>query len=204
MHSPKIVIIKISPIPIGFNLQFSLYSEEPIDEPSPKQQEQELKKIQKRLRPTHQRFKRAFVDFQHHDTMQHLRYKQFGDTRTTIFEKIKKTGLIDYHNNRVSRSALWKTKAKYAFSISPWGNGLDCFRTWEDLALGCIVIVKTSPIDRLYEGLPVVIIQDWDEITEENMTIWLEKYKDAFTNPSYRERLTNQYWLNKILSKKAP
>ncbi len=99
------------------------------------------------------------------------------------------------------RTELWKKKGGYAFSISPHGNGLDCHRTWEDLALGCIVIVKTSPLDPLYEGLPVVIVDDWNEITKENLYSWLSIYYDAHTNPEYRQRLTNKYWQQKILDK---
>ena len=118
------------------------------------------------------------------------------ENRTTIFNQLSKTGLVDY-GPLTSRSALWKKKGGYAFSISPHGRGLDCHRTWEDLVLGCIVIVKTSPLDLLYEGLPVVIVQDWNEVTEENLDKWLIQYHDAFTNPSYREKLTNVYWLNK-------
>ena len=67
--------------------------------------------------------------------------------------------------------------------------------------MGCIVIVKTSPLDPLYEGLPVVIVKDWSEVTSANLDKWLEQYKDAFTNPSYREKLTYKYWFSKILSK---
>ena len=42
---------------------------------------------------------------------------------------------------------------------------------------------KTSPLDALYEGLPVVIVNDWSEVTQENMDKWLFEYGDAFTNP---------------------
>lgn len=96
------------------------------------------------------------------------------------------------------RTELWKRKGEYAFSISPHGNGLDCHRTWEDLVLGCIVIVKTSSLDPLYEGLPVVIVKDWSEVTKENLKKWLALYHDASENPAYRKKLTNAYWLRKI------
>ncbi len=35
--------------------------------------------------------------------------------------------------------------------------------------LGNIVIVKRSSLDPLYEGLPVVIVDDWREISRENL-----------------------------------
>ncbi len=56
-------------------------------------------------------------------------------------------------------------QSEYAFVISPHGNGVDCHRTWEALALGCVPIVRTSPLDALYEGLPVLIVSNWCEVT---------------------------------------
>jgi hypothetical protein len=162
-------------------------------------QEEVLIHTLKTLKPTYMRNKRIFVDFQHSDSMrgEFQRYKECGEDRTTIFQTIIKTGLVDY-GAPMRRSALWKKKGEYAFSVSPHGNGLDCHRTWEDLALGCIVIVKTSPLDSLYDGLPVVIVKDWQEITPENLEKWLDQYKDAFTNNDYREKLTSHYWISKI------
>lgn len=163
----------------------------------PSQQEEKLFHILKTLKPTSQRKKRAFVDFHHSDTMHggFKRYLQFGEDRRSIFKQLQATQLID-SSSWMRRSSLWKKKGQYAFSVSPHGNGLDCHRTWEDLVLGCIVIVKTSPLDPLYKGLPVVIVKDWKEITQENLEKWLEQYGDAFTNPSYREKLTNAYWVS--------
>ena len=167
---------------------------------SPLMQEAQLKQILLQLPPTYLRKKRAFVDFQMSDTSgggEKKRYLQLGENRTMIFNRLLRSGLID-HASWMKRSALWRTKGQYAFSISPHGNGLDCHRTWEDLILGCIVIVKTSPLDSMYEGLPVVVVKDWDEITDANLDRWLEQYKDAFTNPDYRHKLTHRYWMDQI------
>ena len=194
---------KISYLPIGMNFHQIAYKSARGfwgETGSPLEQEACLKQILQTLAPTHLRKRGAFVDFQHNDSIRNGNYKRFlsfGEDRTTIFKRLLKTGLIDYGRS-MRRSELWRKKGQYAFSISPHGNGLDCFRTWEDLVLGCIVIVKTSPLDPLYEGLPVVIVQDWSEVTAENMENWVNQYGDAFTNPLYREKLTNAYWLQKI------
>ena len=195
---------KVSHLPIGIDFHTLAYKGNVMawwgQQASPKEQEANLKKIIQGLQPTKERKCRAFVDFQHCDSMRGgdcKRDLEFGEDRTSIFQKLKKTDLIDY-SNPMPRNDLWLIKGQYAFSISPPGNGYDCHRTWEDLVLGCIVIVKTSPIDPLFEGLPVVIVKDWSEITEKNMQKWLAQYGDAFTNPVYREKLTNQYWLDKI------
>ncbi|MFZ4772902.1 MAG: hypothetical protein ACOYK9_02795 [Chlamydiia bacterium] len=195
---------KVSPIPIGIDFHSIAYKGGYWGEQgSPIMQERLLCHLMKGFKPTSQRKKRAFIDFQHSESMRASfeRYKEFNEDRTSIFKKLESTGLVDY-TKRISRTKLWRIKGEYAFSISPWGNGLDCHRTWEDLALGCIVIVKTSSLDPLYEGLPVVIVKDWDEITERNLSIWLDKFQDASQNPLFRKRLTNRFWINKILAER--
>ncbi len=193
---------KVSYLPIGMDFHTIGYKGKQGgwgETGSPQEQEALLEDILSRLQPTHQRKKRGFVDFQLSDSMHgsHQRYLQFGEDRASIFQRLLKTGLID-NGSWMRRSQLWKKKGEYAFSISPHGNGLDCHRTWEDLVLGCIVIVKTSPLDPLYKDLPVVIVKDWSEVTSENMDKWLIQYGDAFTNPAYREKLTHHYWFSKI------
>jgi len=196
---------KITHIPIGMDFHTIAYKGNGGwgEKGSVKEQEIVLDKILKTLKPTYSRKRTAFVDFQHSDSMrseQFKRYLQFGEDRTSIFKRLLPTGLIQY-GPRMRRSQLWATKGEHAFSISPHGNGLDCHRTWEDLVLGCIVIVKTSPLDPLYAGLPVVIVKDWNEITRENFDKWLIQYGDAFTNPEYRKKLTCDYWFSKIQEK---
>jgi hypothetical protein len=195
---------KVSHLPIGLDLHSLAYKPKKSHwgkHLSPSEQETLLNEILQTLKPTYSRKRRAFVDFQHNNSMNASfgREREFGEDRNIIFKQLKLTGLIDY-GPKISRADLWKTKGEYAFSISPHGNGLDCHRTWEDLILGCIVIVKTSPLDPLYEELPVVIVKDWLEITVENLAKWLDQYQDAFSKPTYRNKLTNAYWLNKIRS----
>ena len=61
--------------------------------------------------------------------------------------------------------------------------------------LGTIVIVKKSQIDSLYEGLPVLFVNDWDEITQE----LLDKTIEEFRNKEFNyERITLKYWVDKI------
>lgn len=196
---------KVSHLPIGIDFHTIGYRNGHWGEAgaSPQEQENLLKEILQRLPPTYLREKRAFVDFYLNDTLRngaYKRYLEFGEDRQTIFNRLIGTGLIDYLG-KMKRSDMWEIKGYYAFSISPPGNGIDCHRTWEDLALGCIVIVKSTSLDPMFENLPVVMINDWSEITEENLEKWLQKYSDAFTNPFYREKLKNAYWVNKIQKK---
>jgi len=85
--------------------------------------------------------------------------------------------------------------AQSRFVLSPRGNGLDCHRTWEAMLMGAIPIVQRSALDPVYEGLPVLIIDSWNEITEE----FLEEKWIEMSEKSYRlERLYIHYWLEVI------
>jgi hypothetical protein len=81
------------------------------------------------------------------------------------------------------------------FVVSPRGNGLDCHRHWEALIMGAIPIIKHSTLDPLFEGLPVVLINDWSEVTLEFLQhTQKEMQKQTFA----KERMYAQYWIDKI------
>lgn len=83
------------------------------------------------------------------------------------------------------------------FVISPRGSGYDCHRTWEALYLGSYPIVKKSPIDKLYDGLPVVIVNDWSEVTEEFLN---KKYAEFAQKKFKYDKLSFGYWFSLIQS----
>jgi hypothetical protein len=84
---------------------------------------------------------------------------------------------VDFLSTRISQAEIWRRYGEYPFVISAAGNGLDCHRTWELLYLGAIVITKTSSLDRLFAGLPVVIVKDWCEVgNKRNLSRWLQQY----------------------------
>ncbi len=77
------------------------------------------------------------------------------------------------------------------FVLAPRGVGLDTHRLWESLYLGAYPIVKTSPLDPLYEGLPVVVVKNWTEITEAFLK---EKYEEMSQKSYTYEKLKMRYW----------
>lgn len=81
------------------------------------------------------------------------------------------------------------------FVLSPRGNGLDCHRTWEALYMGAFPIVQSSSLDSMYDGLPVVIVEDWREITPDFLEKKLEKIEQL---SNWSEKLWVDYWLEKI------
>jgi hypothetical protein len=85
--------------------------------------------------------------------------------------------------------------ASSKFVASPRGNGLDTHRLWESLYLGAYPIVKSTSLDSLYDDLPVVIVDNWNLVTEE----FLEKKYEEFGNKSFNlDKLYISYWIKLI------
>jgi hypothetical protein len=128
----------------------------------------------------------------------YLVYMNFAFTdkpeRKKLFDQCKKHSWCN-RGTRVPFRDYLKEMAKCKFTLSPAGLAPDCYRNWEALYVGSIPIVKTSALDPLFEGLPVLIIQDWDQITEE----FLEAEYARITAKQYDcTPLNLEFWLDKI------
>ena len=115
-----------------------------------------------------------------------------GEDRIDIYNTLKNNKNIDCQKDKMPRYDLWKLHGNYSFIVSPVENGLDCHRTWEALVLGCIVIVKKTHLDEsIYKNLSVIIIQEWSEITTENLLKWKTK---ILNNKLNLKKLETNYW----------
>lgn len=182
---------KITSLPIGMDyhtLSVMTNSWGPIT--SPLEQERQLFEIRDRSPPFWQREIKCYSNFHFFFGNGH------GQDRKDAISKIPKE-LVIYQNNSTLRYETWTNQVKYAFVISPHGNGLDCHRTWEAINLGCLVIVKNSVLDILYEDLPVLIVNDWSNVTQELLNSTVEKFKNKKFN---MEKLTLNYWKTKFKS----
>ncbi len=104
-------------------------------------------------------------------------------------------GLISQQTCFIPRISTWKNMLDYAFVLSPFGNGMDCHRTWEALLCGCIPIVRSSVFDELFEGLPVLIVDKWEDVSLELLVSTLAHFKDKYDNNELRyEKLELSYY----------
>lgn len=153
----------------------------------PIEQEAELMYFKTSSKPFWERDVKAYANFQF---MMWTRYGKID--RKDALENVPKD-LVFYEPVKAIRNVCWKNMIKNAFVISPFGNGLDCHRTWEALCLGCIPIIKTSGLDSLFDDLPVWIVKDWKEVTLENMSLKVDELK---VKTFKYEKLTLAYWRN--------
>lgn len=90
---------------------------------------------------------------------------------------------------------------QFKFVVCPTGTGIDCHRTWEALLLGTIPVLRRSTIDRLFEDLPVVLVDRWEEVTKEFLEQkYIELLPILLTYD--RKKLYADYWFNLIQKQK--
>lgn len=155
-------------------------------------QEQLLISLRKQSKPFYERQIKAYANFQF------LMTTRYGKVdRVECLNTVPKD-LVYYEPKKCFRKKSWETMVNLTFVLSPQGNGLDCHRTWEALCLGCIPILKTSGLDPLFADLPVWIVQDWKEVTLENMKNIIEEFKSKTFK---YEKLTLAYWQKVIYGK---
>jgi hypothetical protein len=181
---------KITHLPLGIN--YHTLSEKDYSwglQSSATEQDNELKNIQDTLKPFGVRRRKCFSNFHFN-----IGDKKYSYDRKDAIEEIP-TELMYYQPKELSRKETWEQQKEYAFVISPHGGGLDCHRQWEALCLGCIPIVKKSPIDSIYADLPVLIVDEWSDITEDLLNSTIERFNRRSFN---YDRLLLRYWVDKI------
>ena len=105
-------------------------------------------------------------------------HDRFGGQRKLVANILKNVEHADAIVKRAPQQKIWRLYAHYEFGVSPPGNGLDCHRTWEVLALGSIPIVMTSRFDDLFAQLPVIIVSDWHELETADLRAWLDQVRE--------------------------
>lgn len=152
----------------------------------PRFQEGILISLRQQMKPFYDRNPLIYVNF----TTSNDRFGQ----RKSAFDKIP-NNLLSINQNFTKRTENWRNITQYTFVLSPFGIGMDCHRTWEALCLGSIPILKAPNFQKMFEDLPVLIVNDWSEITRELLDKTIEEFKTREFN---YEKLTLQYWIKLI------
>jgi hypothetical protein len=211
-HDGSMPSERISPIPIG--IDFHSQSERPLWGESislPAEQEGALYAIRDKLPPMADRIPKVYIDFawQSGPSLLHglrspaLRHRFFHpltgakcrETRRKVAYRLRDNQNVYFQPGPLPRREMWRKRGEYAFVLSPHGVGLDCHRTWEALALGHIILIPSSSLNPLYDGLPVGTLNSWSDITSENLHRWLLTYRNR---DALDEKTRSDYWVAKM------
>lgn len=193
-------IAKLTPVPVGIPYPYrndlragrDLFGARKISRHDPGTFDRNLVHLMRRRLPPHERELLAFGDFCLKDTCRDGRY---GETRTEIHRRLASNPAVVFPQGPMAQFTLYAQYSRIAFVVSPHGSGFDCYRTWEAILMGAIPIVKRSPIDAVYAGFPVVIVDDWSEITPPNLQRWRDDLAGYWTDAKSDMRLTLSHWL---------
>ena len=95
--------------------------------------------------------------------------------------------------DRFPLDEVWNFYTQHKAGLAPKGNGMDTHRVWEMLLLGMIPVVKSGPLDSMYQRVPAVIVHDWGDLCRENLLT--EKMNALSTTSAPDEIFTMQYWI---------
>jgi len=162
---------KVHALPLGLDYHTISRNRRPEWGPSasPRAQEDMLHTIRALSQPLSDRSIKAYCNW-------HFAIKN-GDRAEVI--KAVPTASCHYEPDRVPRTESWRRNTEFLFTLSPRGVGMDCHRTWEAILLGSVPIIPDLPINRLFDTLPVVIVQDWAAVTPEFLTVERARILDA-------------------------
>jgi hypothetical protein len=90
---------------------------------------------------------------------------------------------FDYHLKFDSKQ-YFSELSKYRFVLSPPGNGLDCHRTWEAIYSKTIPIVFKSTVSSKFNNLPILVIEDIEEIIKLTQQDLSNIYRNIITKSS--------------------
>jgi hypothetical protein len=152
----------------------------------PGAQEGVLVDIKNKSKPFYERIPKIYVNFSKSND-------RFGDREDSL--KNTHSDLLVINDEFTQRTNNWNNIANYAFVLSPFGNGMDCHRTWETLCLGSIPIVKATNFKKMFEDLPVLIVNNWSDITRELLDNTIQDFKTKTFN---YDKLRLSYWVSKI------
>lgn len=157
---------KIFPIPIGPKWQFR--TTQFFGEPKAthmKIYNRLCLEPRKRMLDTKSKPNLVYLNFSTNTTNAPL-YSSHRNIRKTVLDSCKKR--FDYVDN-VPFEIYMEKLSTYKFSVSPPGRGIDAHRTWESIMVGTIPIISKSPMNTVFESIPVIIIgdNDWDSVTTE-------------------------------------
>jgi hypothetical protein len=103
-----------------------------------------------------------------------------------------------------------KYLSKFTFVLCVHGGGIDPNpKLWQTLMAGSIPIMAHFPGDIMYDDFPIAFIDthEWNNqsVTKKKLINWLFELRSYYEDPIQREivleKLTSQYWWNKIEDK---
>ena len=135
-------------------------------------------------------------------------YHWYGMIRQHLYDIIKKKTFIftkkcDMHPRNYSQQDIFSyyvDLSKSRFMICPRGCGIDTYRMWDCIYMGCIPIVEKYEGYQQFEDLPVFYINSWTEVNDFTPELLEQKWNEMLEKDYNYDKLRMSYWENRILN----
>jgi hypothetical protein len=105
-----------------------------------------------------------------------------------------------FTEKNITKNEFMDTILKSKYVLSPEGEGIDCHRIYESIICCSIPIIKKSntEMDKFYNRLPVLLIDDWNEINEAYLINNYNNYKNIMDNWLLNNNgwIMSKYWIS--------
>jgi len=183
---------KVSQMPIGLDFHTMRTTDVWGPKASPQKQESDL--FASRM---------AAPSFANRTSMVEFSGSESSAIRGRIIQMLQAQPQMVEMDSTGARVNFWESVGRHRFVASPPGNGVDCHRTWEVLALGSIPLVS-SKLHGLYErhGINVVTMEDkeWGQLKSPGVQKKMEEASERALaqGNEFPDYLKLQYWMSII------
>lgn len=130
----------------------------------------------------------------------HMRYHFIKKNDDDILDSnIFNKECIYYDNERMTKEEVIKRMSECMYVVIV--QSYDTSQIWEALGVGTIPIILKSSYLPIYDGLPILVVENWNEINNELLTKTLYDVCEKGSNGEYIENLEKiglEYWMNDI------
>lgn len=131
----------------------------------------------------------------------------YGMIRTHIYNIVKQKDFIkhkkcDMHPRTYSQNDIasyYDDLSQSKFVICPRGCGIDTYRLWDSIYMGCIPIIEKYEGYQQFEDLPILFIQHWKEIEGFTREYLESKWIEMVDKEYNYDKLRLSYWKHRIL-----
>ncbi len=201
-QNPVVEHKKLNFLPIG--LDYHTMWERPgvlggVERQSPFEQERSLLGVRSRSSAAARREPRLYCDWHHSLNRPGRQDSPNRRARVECLDRIDKS-VCHFEPAFLPRDRGWARQAEFAFVLCPEGNGPDTHRFWEALVLGCVPVVRRNSLSAFLSDLPVLVVDEWQEISAGYLRDSLEFFCGGKFNYA---KLFLEYWRKQIRAGRA-
>lgn len=132
----------------------------------------------------------------------------YGTIRKTIFDTACSKSFVyckkcDVHPRQYSQNDIiqyYIDISKSKFMLCPRGCGIDTYRLWDSIHMGCIPIVEEYDGYNQFKDLPILYLNSWKEFENMNAEFLEQKWNEMLYCEYNYDKLRLSYWKNEFLS----